>query len=135
EVEIYLRVLRLPDLSLAALLSVIQLACTLLISIAYGRSIARSIVQTTPRSAAAHLRRPKRFRDRLVLTVFVLVLTTFFLLPLSALPFRSVARLEAERGQRGEVRYGFTTDYYTELFVNRRGSVFYVPPIRATVNS
>lgn len=135
EVEIYLRVLRLPDLSLAALLSVIQLACTLLISLAYSRSMARSIVQTTPRGAAAHVRKPKRFRDRFVLTVFVLLLTAFFLLPLSALPFRSVARLEAERGQRGEVQYGFTMDYYTELFVNRRGSVFYVPPIQATANS
>ena len=31
EVEIYLRVLKLPDLPLAALLSVIQLICTLLI--------------------------------------------------------------------------------------------------------
>lgn len=135
EVEIYLRVLRLPDLSLAALLSVIQLACTLLISLAYGRSIARSTVQTAPRSAAVHLRKPKRFQDRFALTVFVLLLTSFFLLPLSALPFRSVARLEAERGERGQVQYGFTTDYYTELFVNRRGSVFYVPPIRATANS
>jgi len=33
------------------------------------------------------------------------------------------------------VQYGFTTDYYTELFINRRDSVFYVPPIQATLNS
>ena len=31
--------------------------------------------------------------------------------------------------------YGLTTDYYRELFVNRRGSVFYVPPIEAARNS
>ena len=37
EVEIYLRVIRLPDLSLAALLSVIQLLCTLTISLLYTR--------------------------------------------------------------------------------------------------
>ena len=66
---------------------------------------------------------------------FVFLLSSFFLLPLSSLPFRSLFRLEADRGQRGEIQYGFTTDYYTELFVNRRGSVFYVPPIQATVNS
>ncbi|HKY55714.1 MAG TPA: ABC transporter permease subunit, partial [Anaerolineales bacterium] len=59
----------------------------------------------------------------------------FFILPLSALPFRSLFRLEADRGQRGEVQSGFTTDYYKELFVNRRGSIFYVPPIQAIVNS
>jgi thiamine transport system permease protein len=33
------------------------------------------------------------------------------------------------------VQYGLTADYYKELFINRRGSVFYVPPIQATVNS
>ena len=46
-----------------------------------------------------------------------------------------MTRLEADRGERREVQYGFTTDYYSELFVNRRGSVFYVPPIQAAANS
>jgi thiamine transport system permease protein len=135
EVEIYLRVLRLPNLPLAALLSFIQLICTILFSILYSRFAARSIVQTAPRSARSNLRRPKTLRETIYVSVFSLLLSAFFLLPLSALPFRSLFRIEADRGQRGEVRYGFTTDYYTELFVNRRGSVFYVPPIRATLNS
>ena len=39
EVEIYLRVLKLPNLSLAALLSVIQLICTILVSILYTRMV------------------------------------------------------------------------------------------------
>lgn len=135
EVEIYLRVLRLPNLPLAALLSVIQLISTLLVSLAYSRVVARSIIQTAPRAAAANIHKPKTLREKFFLTVFVLLLTSFFVLPLSALPFRSLSRLEADRGQRGEVQYGFTTDYYSELFVNRRGSVFYVPPIRAAANS
>lgn len=135
EVEIYLRVLRLPNLPLAALLSIIQLVCTLLISLLYTRVVTRSTLQTTPRSAASNIRKPKTLREKIFLTSFVLVLTSFFLLPLSALPFRSLFRLEADRGQRGEVQYGFTTDYYRELFINRRGSVFYVPPIQATSNS
>lgn len=135
EVEIYLRVLRLPNLPLAALLSVIQLLCTLMISIVYTRVVTRSNVQTAPRPAESNIRRPKTMREKALVAVFALLLASFFLLPLSALPFRSLARLEADRGQRGEVQYGFTTDYYAELFVNRRGSVFYVPPIQATVNS
>jgi thiamine transport system permease protein len=135
EVEIYLRVLRLPNLPLASLLSVIQLICTILFSILYSRFASRSVIQTAPRSAEANIRKPKTFREKLFITVFVFLLTSFFLLPLSALPLRSFFRLEADRGQRGEVQYGFTTDYYEELFVNRRGSVFYVPPIQATVNS
>ncbi len=135
EVEIYLRVLRLPNLSLAALLSVIQLICTILFSILYSRFASRSVIQTAPRSAQANIRKPKSLREKIFIAAFIVLLTSFFLLPLSALPFRSLFRLEADRGQRGEVLYGFTTDYYTELFVNRRGSVFYVPPIQATVNS
>jgi thiamine transport system permease protein len=135
EVEIYLRVLKLPNLSLAALLSVIQLLCTLIISLLYSRVVTRSTVQSAPRSADSNIRKPKTLREKIFVISFALLLASFFLLPLSSLPIRSLVRLEADRGQRGEIQYGFTTDYYTELFVNRRGSVFYVPPIRATVNS
>jgi thiamine transport system permease protein len=135
EVEIYLRVLKLPNLSLAALLSVIQLLCTLIISLVYSRVVSRSTVQSAPRSAESNIRKPKTLRERIFVISFALLLASFFLLPLSSLPIRSLFRLEADRGQRGEIQYGFTTDYYTELFVNRRGSVFYVPPMRATINS
>ena len=135
EVEIYLRALKLPNLPLAALLSVIQLICTILFSILYYRFASRSAIQTAPRSAASNARKPKTLREKIFVTLFVFLLTSFFLLPLSSLPFRALFRIEANRGQRGEVQYGFTTDYYSELFVNRRGSVFYVPPIQATINS
>ena len=135
EVEIYLRVLRLPNLPLAALLSLVQLLCTICFSIVYSRVAARTAIQTAPRSAQANVRTPKRLAERMFVLLLSLFLILFFLLPLSALPFRSLFRLEADRGQRGELQYGFTTDYYTELFVNRRGSVFYVPPVQAAVNS
>jgi thiamine transport system permease protein len=135
EVEIYLRVLRLPNLSLAALLSFIQLICTIFFSILYSHFASRSTIQTAPRSAQANIRKPKTLREKIFVSAFIILLSSFFFLPLFSLPLRSLFRLEADRGQRGEVQYGFTTDYYTELFVNRRGSVFYVPPIQATVNS
>src|SRR6266498_4482334 len=132
EVEIYLRILKLPNLSLAALLSVIQLTCTTIFSVLYTYFASRSTIQLAPRSL---LIKSKTIREKTFVAIFALLLTFFFLLPLSSLPLRSLFRLEADRGQRGDVQYGFTTDYYTELFVNRRGSVFYVPPIQATVNS
>jgi len=135
EVEIYLRVLKLPNLPLAALLSFIQLICTIIFSIFYTRFVSRSTIQTAPRSAESNARKPKTLREKIFVTSFLFLLTAFFLLPLASLPLRSLFRLEADRGQRGVVQYGFTTDYYTELFTNRRGSVFYVPPIQATVNS
>jgi len=117
------------------LLSVIQLICTILFSILYSHFVSRSTIQTAPRSAESNIRKPKTLREKIFVAAFAILLASFFILPLSALPLRSLFRLEADRGQRGEIQYGFTTDYYSELFINRRDSIFYVPPIQATVNS
>jgi len=133
EVEIYFQAVRQLNLPVAALLAVIQLICTLVFSILYTRIAARSITQLAPRST--DIRKPKTILEKILITSFIFLLSSFFLLPLSALPIRSLFRSEADRGQRGEIQYGFTTDYYSELFINRRGSVFYVPPVQATVNS
>ena len=67
--------------------------------------------------------------------LMLLVLTLLFILPMLALPFRSVTRLEPDRGQRTAFSLGLTSAYYAELFVNRQDSIFYVPPARAAVNS
>ncbi|HEU0292631.1 MAG TPA: iron ABC transporter permease [Anaerolineales bacterium] len=135
EVEIYTQATKFLNLPLATLLSVIQLVCTLIFAILYARLSARLTTQLAPRSTESNLRKPRTLRDRIFVTALGLLLVFFFLLPLSSLPLRSFFRLEADRGQREEIQYGFTTDYYQELFINRRGSVFYVPPIQATVNS
>jgi thiamine transport system permease protein len=133
EVEIYIQAIKQLKLPLAALLSMIQLVCTLIFSILYTRFVTHSAQQLAPRSPL--FRKPKSLREKLFVIFFIFLLSSFFLLPLASLPIRSLFRLEADRGQRGEVQYGFTTDYYSELFINRRGSVFYVPPIQATLNS
>jgi thiamine transport system permease protein len=132
EVEIYLQAVKLLNLPLAALLSVIQLVCTLIFSLLYSHFVTRNSQQLNPRST---ITKPKTLKQKLFVFIFCSLLTVYFALPLMSLPTRSLFRLEADRGQRTEVQYGFTTDYYTELFVNRRGSVFYVPPIKATINS
>jgi thiamine transport system permease protein len=59
----------------------------------------------------------------------------FFAFPILALPARSIARLEPDRGQRGNFQPSLTLDNYRELFINRRGSLFYVPPGDAIRNS
>jgi thiamine transport system permease protein len=132
EVEIYVQAVRQLNLPVAALLAIVQLICTLIFSILYTRFSSRSTHQLAPRST---LIKPQTFNQKFFVVLFCILLSAFFIAPLSSLPIRSLFRLEADRGQRGEVQYGFTTDYYTELFINRRGSVFYVPPIQATVNS
>ena len=133
EVEIYIRALKLPNLNLAALLSVIQLAFTLIFSVLYTRIISQVNTQTAPRFSAA--KPAKTIKEKIFVFTLTLILSSFFFLPLASLPIRSLTRLEADRGQREEIQYGFTTDYYKELFINRRGSLFYVPPIQAAANS
>ena len=133
ETEIYFQAVRQFNLPLAALLSIIQLLCTLIVSILYSRHVTRNSYLVTPRSTPPLA--PRTFKQKLFTTSLIFLLSSFFILPLASLPFRSLTRLEADRGQRGEVQYGFTTDYYKELFINRRGSVFYVPPFQAIFNS
>ncbi len=132
ETEIYFQAVRQFDLPLAALLAMIQLVCTLVVSMFYSKYAVRN-PQHAPRSTPPL--KPKTFKQKLLVTLFIVLLSSFFIFPLSSLPIRSLFRLEADRGQRGEVQYGFTTDYYKELFINRRNSVFYVPPFQAIFNS
>jgi thiamine transport system permease protein len=133
EVEIYIQSMQFLNLPMAALLSLIQLLCTLAFSILYTRVVTRSIVSSAPKPSTA--RPPKSLREKIFVIAFCLLLSAFFILPLLSLPLRSLTRLEANLGQRGAVTYGLTADYYRELFINRRGSVFYVPPIEAARNS
>ena len=133
EVEIYLQAVQLFDLPLAAWLSLIQLLCTLVFSILHSRMVRWAAVTTTPRSNTPL--RPGSLRQRTYVLLSSLVLILFFAFPLLSLPLRSFTRLEADLGQRGEIQYGLTTQYYADLFVNRTDSVFYVPPLEALRNS
>jgi len=133
EVEIYIQALQLLNLPMAALLSLIQLLCTLAFSVLYTHTLTRSSVQTTPRSTITT--RAKTLWEKIFVAAFIFLLSIFFILPMLALPLRSVSRLTADRGERNQIQTGFTTDYYTELFINRRDSIFYVPPIQAALNS
>jgi thiamine transport system permease protein len=133
EVEIYIQALQFLNLPLAAALSVLQLLCTLVFSIVYTRLSARASVQSEPR--ATGVRRARSSGAKAFVVVTCAVLFTFFVLPMLALPLRSIARLDADRAQLTGFQPGLTTDYYTELFINRRDSLFYVPPVQAAMNS
>ena len=77
----------------------------------------------------------RTFSQKFFAFIITVSLFVFLLSPLISLAARSVTRLEADRGQRGEVRYGFTFDYYTALFENERGQAFFVTPIESIRNS
>lgn len=138
EVEIYIQAMHMLNLPLAGLLSAVQLVCTLVLTVAYSRASLHLSVPLAPRlqgEGMGTLRSLRTWRQKLLAGVTVVLLAALLILPLAALGARSLVRLEADRVDRGVVNGGLTLDYYRELFVNRRQSLFYVPPIEAARNS
>ncbi|MEN6409092.1 MAG: iron ABC transporter permease, partial [Anaerolineaceae bacterium] len=136
EVEIYIQAMQMLNLPLASLLSIFQLMCTLLLTLAYSRLTSiQQKVPLTPRSERAGARAPHGWREKLAVTLMSILLILLLVTPLLSLAARSVVKLEPARGERAAVSTGFTLENYQELFINRRGSLFYVPPITAMRNS
>lgn len=135
EVSIYTQALSLLNLRMAGLLSMIQLACTVGITIAYSRVSSDISVPLFPRLQGEGTHRPQTRGQKSLVAVILVFLFLLQALPLAALATRSLTRLDADRGQRGQTQTGITLDYYKELFVNRQQSYFYVPPVKALANS
>lgn len=130
ETEIYYQTVGLFNLPLAAMLSMIQLFCTLAMMLIYTRLSARLTTPLNLRPQEYTQRRLHTWRSRLVAGVIVLVLITLLLAPLTALAVRSITSVDVVRGQKQE-QISLTFDYYRELSINRRGSIFYAPPTTA----
>jgi len=135
EVAIYLQATQLLNLPLAALLSLVQLGCTLVFSILYSRLITRRVASGSPSPADPATRSARSWQEKLFVGGVALLLVLLFVLPMVSLPLRSVTRLEADRGEHGSVQYGLTGDYYLDLFQNPSETIFYVPPFAAIGNS
>jgi len=133
EVEIYIQGLQMLNLPVAAVLSVIQLVCTLVFSFVYTRLASRTQAGSLP--SPHPLRKPRSAGERLFLGGMLTMMGLLFILPLLALPVRSLVRFDPGLGQGSLSTVGLTLDYYRELFINRQGSLFYVPPILALRNS
>jgi thiamine transport system permease protein len=135
EVEIYVQALHLLNLPLASVLSILQLICTLIITIGHNRISNSRSMEIAPRAREIGVRRAHRGWEKIIVIFLIVVLFTLLVSPLASLALRSIVKLEANRGERGEIQRGLTLRYYRELWVNRRGSLFYVPPIAAARNS
>jgi len=135
EVAVYTQALYFLNLPMAAILSLVQLLCTLGVMLLHGRVNRSQPVPFFPRFRAEGTHPPRGVVEKGMVTLVVLTLFLLQILPLLALASRSVFRVEAERGQREDVQVGLTLEYYEELFVNKRGDVFYIQPARAIANS
>jgi len=135
EVEIYYQTISLFNLPLAAALSVIQLFCTLGLTVFYTRLVARF---TQPLSLKPRIITEKRLfkkRSQVLAAVGIASLLIFFTIPLMSLAARSITRLGPDRGQQVSSSKGLTFEFYRELSTDRRSSYFYVTPVRAISTS
>lgn len=135
EVEIYYQTISLFNLPLAAVLSVLQLGATLGLTVVYTRLSARVTRPLTLRSRTFTQHGLSTWRSRLFGWGIIVLLVVLLITPLVSLAARSVTRLDPERQQRTAVERGLTLDYYKELSINRRQSLFYAPPTTAILTS
>ncbi len=135
EVEIYYQMISLFNLPLAAALSVIQLAATLVLTVLYTRLTARLSRPLSLRPRTYTQNRLSTWRSKVFAGTVIAFLVILLVAPLVSLAVRSVTRLDPERRQRTEVDRGLTLDFYKELSINRRESMFYAPPTTAIASS
>lgn len=131
EVEIYYQTISLFNLPLAAVLSIFQLGCTLLMTIIYTRLSARLSRPLNLRSRQHTLLRLHSLRRRLFAGTIIALMLILLISPLFALAARSVTSLVAIKTRPGSVAPGLTLAFYRQLGINPQESLFYVPPTTA----
>ncbi len=135
EVEIYYQMTALFNFPVAVLLSLVQLGCTLGLTVAYHRlseKVTRPLSLARQRRVLSPLSKPYQ---KFFVLVIIIFLIAFQVLPLLALVGRSFTYAGWERGQSSFDAPTFSMAAYREIFINRRASLFYIPPIRAMMVS
>ncbi len=131
EVEIYYQTIALFNLPMAAFLSILQLACTLGLTAIYTRLVRRLSIPLTLKSQEVTQRKLGTRGNRLAAGAIIVLLLTLLTLPLVALAFRSMTRLEPAQVGQPASGVGFTLDFYKALGANSNESIFYAPPTTA----
>jgi thiamine transport system permease protein len=132
ETEIYYQTIALFDLPTAAVLALLQLLCTLALTVIYTRLSAR-VTRPLELRPVRQARPLGAVRHRWLAAGFLALLLLFFAAPLGSLAARSVTRLESDR--REGVAPGFTLDYYRALAAEDRNDIFFAPPLTAVQTS
>ena len=126
EVEIYLQTVTLFDLRAAAVLSLLQLLLTALVTTAYSSAAARYGATARLGRAATHERWPVTGGERLLVGLTVGLLLLWLVVPLAALALRALFSVEDGR---------LTLALFTRLGSRPRGAALAVPPLLAIRNS
>jgi thiamine transport system permease protein len=134
ETEIYYQTVALFDLPAAAVLSLIQLAFTLILTVVYARLSERVSRPVDLRASSATGRRLPSGAGGLLARGFLAALVLFIVSPLAGLALRSVSRLEPERGQLA-FDEELTLDYYRALGETDNDNIFFASPADAISTS
>jgi thiamine transport system permease protein len=134
EVEIYIQALQSLNLPAAALLSMLQMACTLLLVVVSSR-LSEAPGTESGRVGFRSARRPRSAAEKSAVGILMGMLAVLFFLPLTAPVARSFLRTDPASGDRSAVETGWTFEYYRELFTNRKGSAFFATPVEMAGNS
>ena len=107
EVEIYYQTVSLFNLPMAAVLSIIQLGCTLALTVIYTWLTRRLSIPLALKSHKVTQRRLTTLRSKILAGILIATLMTLLILPLAALAFRSVTMLEPGSRSTGKYFTGF----------------------------
>lgn len=124
EVEIYRQAVNLFNLPVAATLSLVQILFTFGLMWFYTRTQLNMARPAKLKSSRSIQRVVRTARDRLVVGGNLGLMMVLLASPLLALILRSFWG-----------KNGWTLTFYRELFINRRGTLFFVPPGEAIFNS
>ena len=129
ETAIYTQTLSMLNLRMAGILSVVQIGCTLLVTLLYAKVNEKQSPALNP-GKGVNPKKPSSYPQKTFVRMSILLLLLLFLLPVLSLVIRSFIAFNATSGISS-----LTFGNYTGLFVNQRQSYFYVPPVTAALNS
>ena len=135
EVEIFYQTVSLFNLPLAATLSLIQLLCTLSLTIIYthlSAKITRPLHLTPQRITQKKL---ADWQSRMIIILYLGFILSLLMLPLVALVSRSFLKIDTNGLSTHSFSTFFTFDFYRELNINRTDSLFFVRPIQSILIS
>jgi thiamine transport system permease protein len=135
EVEIYIQTMQFLNLRMAGMLSMIQLAFSMLLTFLSLKLGKGKHIPLVPVIAGEGLKKADRMIEKLFITVTVGLLLIFLVSPTMALLLRSFLSFSGSASANQYQPMHFTLEHFLGLSTNDRRSLFFVPPIAAIKNS
>lgn len=131
EVEIFYQTISLFNLPMAAVLSVFQLGCTLILTVLYARLAANISRPLNLRSRQINHAKLSTWKQKAFAGLIIGLLIIILVSPLLSLAARSVTSFGVIQDKEEVPNPGLTLAFYRQLWHNERASLFYTSPITA----